>query len=63
MTTLLTNEDYAAFNAIRNKFVEYASCCDQRCEQDNSCPLDNNGCCLAETFDELDYVLSFIVED
>lgn len=63
MTTLFTDEDYAAFNAIRNKFVNYASCCKQECEQDKPCPLDDNGYCLAETFDELDYTLSFMVED
>lgn len=63
MTTLLTDEDYAAFNAIRNKLVNYASCCNQGCEQNDSCPLIHDGYCLAEIFDDLDYTLSYMVED
>lgn len=63
MTTLITDEDYAAFNAIRNKLVNYASCCKQECEQDKPCPLVYDGYCLAEIFDDLDYTLSYMVED
>lgn len=46
MTTLVTDEEFDAFDSICSKFLNYTQSCGQKCTENKPCPLcyDDDHC-------------------
>lgn len=48
MTTLVTDEEFDAFDSICSKFLNYTQSCGQKCTENKPCPLCYDDHCLAD---------------